>query len=225
MSGPGAQRWRVTFRRDGAARGLPSREACALLEAGLSASGLPLLMTDGAMPRPRLVSGPPVAPPLVADEELFEFYLAIRRTRYEVRTALERIMPADHAVLDLDDVWVGAPSLSASLVAADYRVALGSDVDRQTLTGAVAALLSAARIERERDRGGRVSTYDLRELIDDIRVVPVSDGAALEMRLRIDQQRGLGRPDEVLAALHDLTGVAFRPILPIVRGRLHLSSA
>ena len=83
-------------------------------------------------------------------------------------------------------------------------------------------LLTASSLPRTRDKGGQRVAYDLRPLLADISVieVPVSTpddlaGPAasernlvqLRIRVRYDPERGVGRPEEVLAALAAIAGV------------------
>jgi len=225
MSGPAVQRWRVVYTRHGAAVGLAQRDAAAAWEAAIAAGGLPVAISEGARPRPRLMFGPPLSAGFVADEELVDLFLVERLAIEQARGALERSLPAGHVLIGLHDVWIGAPSLAASVVAADFRVELGETVDDPAVSVALDALIEADRIPRERQRGGRVSTYDLRPLIDVVRIVRGDAGSTLEMRLRIDQQGGTGRPEEVLAAMLEMSGLVLKPRAPIARGRLYLSPA
>jgi radical SAM-linked protein len=225
MSASAVQRWRVSYRRDGAAARLAQREATAALEAAVVASGMPLAVGETAKGRPRLMFGPPVSAGIVATEELIDVFLTERLERRIVRERLEGALPAGHLILDLHDVWVGGPSLAASVVGADYRVMLGTRADVGPLGAAIEDLLGAERIERQRDRGGIVATYDLRPFVEHLRLIHAAEGVVLEMRLGIDQQRGIGRPEGVLADLRERSGLVLDPIGPIVRGRLHLSPA
>jgi len=68
------------------------------------------------------------------------------------------------------------------------------------LEARVAALQQATALPRERKRDKEVRRYDLRPLIEDLRVERSAQGISLWMRLRADPS-GTGRPDEVLAAL------------------------
>jgi len=225
MSGPLVQRWRVAYRRLGAATSLAHRDASAAWEAAITGSGLPIAMSDSQTPRPRLMFGPPPPSGTVADEELLDLFLLQRVTVAGVRAALAAARPPDHELIDVHDVWIRAPSLAASVLAADYLVGLEASVDEPTVSAAIDALLAADRIERTRERADRVSTYDLRPLVEKLGLVRHEVGARLEMRLVIDQQSGTGKPNEVMAVMREMTGLALEPVGPIVRSRLRLSPA
>jgi radical SAM-linked protein len=174
--------------------------------------------SGGFSARPKLVFAAPLQLGMLAEHELADLYLAERLTAPALRSRLTSGMPAGYRVVDLHDVWVGAPALAPQLVAADYRMTLFG-VEREELASAAARLMAAERLRRERRRESKTVAYDLRPLIIDLQVrapdpaavAPdgVSAGAAgLWMRLRHSQERGSGRADEIVAALADELGLA-----------------
>ena len=220
------QRWRVAYRRDPEAAGLPQREEAAAWEAALRETGLPLAEAAGPRPRPRLAFGPPLPLAMIAELELVDIYLAARQPRAEVRRRLTSALPVGHVLIDLHDVWLGEPPLAGRVVAADYRVELLgplSSAARARLNPAVDALLGARSLPRERRRGDRSIAYDLRPLLLDLALADLpSGGPVLRMRLRFDPEAGVGRPDEVLAALSEASGAELTAAR-VVRERLWLT--
>ena len=227
------QRWRVVYRRRPDAPLLQQREQLAAWEASLVVSGLPLAGLDLRIPRPRLVFAAPLAVGMAAERELVDLFLVDRWPVAEVRVRLAGSLPAGHELIDMYDVWLGQPPLSGQVVAADYRVevgvAEGGGPDRAALRSACARLLGASTLPRTRDKGGRSIPYDLRRLVADVEVVAgggaVASSARLELRIqtRFDPDRGVGRPEEVLAALSELAGVLLQA-RSIVRERLRLTA-
>ncbi len=213
------QRWRLIYRRQPDAPPLPQRDQLAAWEAALVASGLPLAGLDLATPRPRLVFAASLAVGLPAERELLDLFLVDRRSVAEVRERLAGSLPTGHELIDVHDVWLGAPPLSGQVVAADYRVRVttidGVVPDATALAVNIQDLLAAAALPRTREKGGRSIPYDLRPLVARIEVepgdaatVPVPGSAVqLRIRTRFDPERGVGRPEEVLAALSELAGV------------------
>ncbi|HYM83823.1 MAG TPA: TIGR03936 family radical SAM-associated protein [Candidatus Dormibacteraeota bacterium] len=219
-----AQRWRLVYRRGPAAAATAQRAELEAWEVTFAASGLPLLASGGAQPRPRLAMPPPLPTGLTGDAELLEFQLHDRRPAPVVRAALAEVLPWDHAIVDLFDVWAGLPPLPALVVAMDYTVDLAAARPLERLEGAIAALLAAPRLERTRQRGDRATTRDLRPFIlalaaetdgsarPDAGVVtkvgePADDRVALRMRLAVHPEQGTARPDDVVAALADGAGM------------------
>jgi radical SAM-linked protein len=214
------QRWRIVFRRDAGADALAQRDVTATWEAGFVASGLPLA-TAGR--RPRLVFGAPLPVGIAAERELADLFLAEVRPAHQVRAGLSAALPRGYELIDLFDVWLGAPSLASSVAGADYRVAVGGfDGPIAELEAGAGALLAARSLPRERKKGGGSVRYDLRPLLLDLAVAAPGPPPELRIRTRIDSSVGAGRPDEVVAALSDRVG---RPLVvaSTVRERLLLA--
>jgi radical SAM-linked protein len=205
------QRWRVRFRRRPDAPALPQREQMAAWEASMVAGGLPLAGLDNAEPRPRIVIAAPLTVGMAAEGELVDLFVVERLAVAEVRMRLAESLPAGHELIEVHDVWLGEPSLSGRVAAADYRlelVATPDPPDRAALENACARLLAAPTLPRTRDKGGRSVGYDLRPLVASIDVLEAAPGrvAGLRIRTRFDPEKGVGRPEEVLAALSELAG-------------------
>jgi radical SAM-linked protein len=221
------QRWRVRFRRRADAPPLPQREQLAAWEASLVAGGLPLVGLDLPIPRPRIVVAVPLGVGMAAEGELVDLFLVDRRTVDEVRAALAASLPAGHELVDLHDVWLGEPSLSGRVIAADYRLEVAripDTPDRATLETAIGQILRASTLPRTRDKGGRSVAYDLRPLLAGIDVLPATpeEPTTLLIRTRFDPERGVGRPEEAFAAIAERIGVPLE-IGSIVRERLILA--
>jgi radical SAM-linked protein len=200
---PARQRWRLVVAvpapgGHGAAEPAAEPAAGRSWPALLAASGLPLA-GEGAG-RGRVSPAAPLPLGVAGEREVVDFYLSTRLPAAEVRRAMAAALPSGASLVDLRDVWVGAPSAPAAVVAADYRVLLAGP-PRWRLEGAVLALLGAAALPRERRREKKASVYDLRPLILGLEVRSSDGGGAtLAMRLR-HAPDAVGRPDEVVAAL------------------------
>jgi radical SAM-linked protein len=188
----------------------------------LVASGLPLAGEGG---RGRAVVAAPLLLGTAGEREIVDLFLAERRPVAAVRSAIAAALPADWALADLHDVWVGAPSAPSALVAAEYRVVV-TGAPRWAVMGAALALLAAPALPRERRREKRTTSYDLRPLILDLAVRAAdAGGVTVGMRLR-HVQDAVGRPDEVVAALGEPPAAPLATPLvvrSIVRERLVLA--
>ena len=211
------QRWRIVFARNEEARYLAHLDAVTQWERAFRRGAIPVATTGGFNARPKLVFAAPLQLGMLAEHELADLFLAERLTAPALRERLTAGMPAGYRVIDLHDVWIGAPALAPQLVAADYRMTL-LGVEREDLASAATRILSAARLPRERRRETKTVAYDLRPLIIELRVRDADAGAVAEdgapagaaelwMRLRHSQERGSGRADEVVAALADELGM------------------
>ncbi len=197
------QRWRIVFGRSAAAVSLPHREVVEALEDRLLATPLPIVTDVRRAHRPRLAFGAPLPLGMIVDRELMDVWLFERRPIGEVRAGLASALPAGYELADLYDVWLGAPALPASVSGAEYSVILADPIDVPALRQGVLRLLAADHLPRERTKGCGTVSYDLRPLLSGLEVGPSGE---LRIQVRFDPARGSGRPEEVVAALAEVTG-------------------
>jgi hypothetical protein len=224
---PGAeprQRWRLVVARSADAPEAGQREVAGRWTEALEAAGLPLAGADAARSRQRVSFGAPLPIGMVAERELIDVVLVERWPIWRVREALMAHLPEGWRLVDLFDVWLAGPPLAGQVAAADHRIELeGSpDIDFELLRRAAAELLEADRLPRDREKGGRTVTYDLRPLLIDVGVEP-GPPPIVRTRTRFHPELGTGRPEEVLGALADRVGAGL-PTRSIVRERLVLAA-
>jgi radical SAM-linked protein len=243
MTNEPRQRWRLVVARDAAACDLVHRDVIAAWEAGLRASGMPLCMSEAATPRPRISFAAPAPVGVLAERELIDIVLTELLLIHDVRAAVEAGAPLGYRSVDLYDVWLAAPSLASLVTAGDYRASVtpgagGGVVPAESgparleaaeIEAAIGALLAALRIERVRSKGHGDVIVDIRPHLQQLRLVATpaaapSSGGSFElwMRLRLGGEGGVGRPEEVVAALGDQLG---RRLIPgrLVRERIVLA--
>lgn len=203
------QRWRLTLRVPAcAAPGERPAGARAWSDA-LLAAGLPVAVAPGGE-HARVTPAAALPLGISGEREIVDVLLADRLPVAEVRARLAAALPADVELVDIHDVWLGAPAAPAAVRAADYRVTAAGAL-AAAVRAAAANLLAAPSLRRERQREKRTTTYDLRPLLDRLEVVAWDDGAPggpagiLRMRLR-HAPEAVGRPEEVLAALAEVVG-------------------
>ena len=196
----------------------------------LDGIGLPLAGDPG---KGRVVPAAQLPLGFVGEREILDVILGARLTLVEVRERVMAGLPAPVELVELHDVWVGAPSASAATVAADYRVLLAG-VPAPELRLAAESLLAASVLPRERHREKKTQSFDLRPLILAISVsaavppagaAPDAPSTLLRVRLR-HRPDAVGRPEDVVSALGEPPapplGGEIR-ILGIVRERLLLA--
>ncbi len=216
------QRWRLVLAR-AAIEDVAQREQQAAWEEALLGCGLPFAGLDLPRPRPRFAIAAPLATTIPGEAELLDLFLVERLPAWQVREALEPAIPPGWRLVEAYDVWLGEAALPGRVVASVYRARLGvrGDAGTNTLRDAVAALLEAPTLVRERRKGDGTVRYDLRPFIDRLALEPAGDGVVLRMTLRHDPEKGVGRPDEVIAALGEAAGATLAPA-ELVRERLEL---
>ncbi len=213
----GIQRWRIAFRRAAPALELGPPEIARAWEAALAEAGVPVVLSAAAKPRPRLTFAAGLPPGRVAEHELLDVVLAERWPLARLRTALAAALPEGLGIVDLYDVWLGAPSVSAALSATTHRVTVDGASPAQ-LAHATGALLERPTLERTRAKSAeRQTTYDLRPLI--LELETRSGSMVVRMLLRASSDGPSGRPDEVVLALGEVIGRELE-LVDLVRDRL-----
>jgi radical SAM-linked protein len=220
------QRWRLVLARGPLEADAGQREQLAAWERALTESGLPVAGLDATPARPRFAVAAPLSASIAGEAELVDVWLVERVPAWQVREALDTSMPPAHRLVEAYDVWLGAPALPGQVTASVYRAeAVHEDVDVAALASACGAVLESTTLERERPKGSGIVRYDLRPFIEALAVDGGGDRVILHMTLRHDPERGIGRPDEVLAALTDRMGGSAPRVTSLVRERLVLASS
>ena len=172
-------------------------------------SGLPAFVPTGRA-RARVAFGAPLSVGLVAEAELADIVLTEFEPTWRVRDALVAQLPVGWRLVDLYDVWLGAPPLAGQVIAADYRIDVAGAAAAE-IAAAAAALLAADRLPRERQKGATTVAYDLRPLVADLGVVAAGPPVVIRAGRGSIRNSGTGRPAEVVAALGDPLGTSAHP--------------
>jgi radical SAM-linked protein len=223
------QRWRIAFRRGSPALELGPPEIARAWETALAAAGIPVVMSAAATPRPRLTFAAPLPPGRLAEHDLADVVLGERWSIPRLRAALRAALPAGLELVDLYDVWLHAPALTAALGAMSHRATV-TGAPLADLSTAAAKLLAAGRLDRTRTKGTEQRpTYDLRPLILGLEVSagvavtgPAGTPSTVRMVLRTSSDGPSGRPDELLLALGEAAGQPLE-LVELVRERLWTS--
>ncbi len=217
------QRWRLVLARAAIPPEAAGREQLASWETALAGCGLPVVGLDLAKPRPRFALAAPLAAAVPGEAELLDIWLIERVPAWRAREAISAALPAVWRLVDIHDVWLGEAALPGRVAASVYRATLAAGpVTASTLRLAAAGLLAETTLPRERRKGETIVAYDLRPFLDGIGVADEPDGGVVvTMTLRHDPERGVGRPEELLAALGERAGATLAPA-SLVRERLVL---
>jgi hypothetical protein len=114
----------------------------------------------------------------------------------DFQTRLQAALPPGIIIQSTVQVDESAPALQTQVTASEFDVTLLDEIDADTLTRRLSAVLEADSIPRER----RGKPYDLRPLIQSLTFSPA--GLVETLRLRLTAREGAtGRPEEVLDVL------------------------
>jgi hypothetical protein len=220
------QRWRLVLERDAIEPGAAGREQLSSWEVALAGCGLPVAGLDTPRPRPRFAPAAPLAASVPGEAELLDVWMIERVPAWRAREALTAAMPAGYRLVELYDVWLGEAALPGRVAASVYRATIAGDRSAaDAMRAAAAALMAETSLPRERRKGEATIAYDLRPFLGGIEVTGAVDGGVvITMTLRHDPEKGVGRPEETLAALGERAGVALVPET-LVRERLVLGDS
>jgi radical SAM-linked protein len=177
---------------------------------------------DLPRPRPRFALAVPLSASIAGEAELLDLFLVERLPAWRVREAIAASLPPGFRLVDAFDVWLGEGALPGRVVASVYRARFdAAGLGPERLGAAARALLDAPSLVRERRKGETSVGYDLRPFIGALEITATGDAVILRMTLRHDPEKGVGRPDELLAALGEAAGLTLEPV-ELVRERIEL---
>jgi len=186
------QRIRVRFAKQGDLRFLSHHDLMRCWVRALRRSGLPLRMTEGFNPRPRVSFPLPLGVGVAGTDETMSFQLRAWLAPHQVWNRLAPHLPAD---LPLRAVQAGAVGKTDQVEWVRYRVTV-PEADAAELDRKVAGLLAAEHWPIQRTRKGRSKVVDIRPYVLALNV----QGSDLVMQLKVTPT-GTARPDEILEAL------------------------
>ena len=196
-----AQRVRLRFSRGAEAAEIGHLDLARCWERALREAGIAVSYSQGKSRQPRITVAAGLAAGVTSDGELLDAVLA---EFADPATLLERVqphLPPGIALREVREVGMGLPSLPSAVRWADYEVDVPLARDVTDATQAVSLFMATSSFPWVDTRGEKTRDYDLRPLVQELRVEPGAEGSArLRMRLRCDAS-GVGRPDQVVKAL------------------------
>jgi radical SAM-linked protein len=199
------QRLRLTFRKTGATRYIGHLDLARTLERSLNRAQIPIAYTQGFNQRPRMALAAALPLGYLSECEMADIFLLERMEPEAARQQMMSKMAPGIEIWRVEEVEMNSPALQTLTAVTTYTVLLLDPTDSAALQQRVDNLFATETIIRKR----RDKEYDLRPLIESIRLAQTeSDGVQLDMCLAM-QPGKTGRPDEVLLAL-DLDPMAAR---------------
>jgi radical SAM-linked protein len=172
------------------------------LERALRRARLPLELTQGHNPHPKMSFGPPLPLGATGEAEVFSLHLAEPLTAEALQERLGAQLPAG---LDLTDVWI-VPGYKkketfGDIDVAAYRVTVETDLSIAEIDARLQDLLARAEITVERGGERPEREVDLRPHLLSLRAEATGeDEVTLTMRLRTGSHGG-ARPQEIVVLL------------------------
>lgn len=196
-------RCRMTFSKTSAMQYTGHLDLNRTLERTIRRANLPLAYSQGFNPRPKMMIASALPLGYTSEHELVDIWFKEEMPVKKIGQAMKKAVPPGIEVLKMEVVDLKAPKMQTSIQSATFEVTL---LDRaENLDEKVSELLAREEIMREKVRKKKkrkkIRTYDLRELIFGVKVLPEKNNLQrLEMHLRAGEGT-TGRPDDVLDEL------------------------
>ena len=176
---------RITYRKLGKVRFLGHLDMARLWERGLRKAAVPVAMSAGFTPRPKVSFGLALPTGAESTVELFDVTLDDSRLEVagssfdlgELRSTLTDAMPPGIDVLDIDSHAPRAWSLQEDVTATTWVMAIDGG-SAEEMADRVDAVVASSEIWIERERKGERRRDDVRPGVLDLRVVDRGDWPA-----------------------------------------------
>lgn len=194
-SSAGAQRLRIIFRKGPEARFLSHLDLMATLEYAMRRAGLPLALSEGFSPRPRMSLASPLPVGYIGERELLEITLKEPLPPDDVRAVLGPALPEGIEIVEVLPIAATTKKAAARIVAAVYRVDLPQPIP--DLTARVAVLLGRSTLPVVETREDGIRTRDLRPLV---RAFDAVSPTSLRLAVALNEA-GTVRPEQILTLM------------------------
>jgi radical SAM-linked protein len=191
-------RIRVTFAKNGALRYVGHLDLHKMWERVTRRAGLSLAYSQGFHPSPKIQLAAALPLGFSSRCELVDLWVEGETDLERLPSELQEAVPPGLKILNVAEVEEKSPPLQTQILSAEFEAVLSIDKNSSGLDKKLSTLLQADTLPRER----RGKAYDLRPLIDELRLLdPEAEGLS-RLFMRLSARDGAtGRPEEVLDAL------------------------
>lgn len=201
------QKLRLRYAKRGRMRFISHRDFVRAFERAVRRAAVPVAFSSGYHPRPRISYAGAAPTGASSDAEFLELSLTRRVDPDQVRIALDATLPDGLSILDAQTARSGA--LGDTLEASHWIIDLG-EIGSENVVAAIEIFLAADQVEVQRMTKRGLRTFDCRAAVVGLAVreeARFDPGCAI---LDVVVRHGTPsvRPDDVLAGLRDIGGLA-----------------
>jgi radical SAM-linked protein len=212
-------RLRIRFKRGQEVKYISHLDIIRVWVRAFRRAGIEPAYSEGFNPHPRISLAAPLATGVTGDAELMDVYINDSISPHNFTEAVNSQMPAGMEILNTFQVDCALPSLQAQVTSAEYMVEITADRGVDCIRQALTEMLAKEQFPWQHECDTGIKSYDLRPLIEDLWLESSADNiAVVGMRLVCDN-RGSGRPEQVIKAL------GFERPLSVHRSRLILKTS
>lgn len=176
--------YRIEYAKIDQARWLSHLELLRTLIRALRRTGLPLLLSQGFNPHPRISCGPSLGVGVAGLREYLDVDLTAGIPLQEGLNSLRQQLPRGLEIRAMMELPPSAPGLGKSINSAWYRLALPPEQDAAAWRQAVERLVfGALPLHYRRPKDGKL--FDVRSALAACRLVPEGDGLFLDILVEL----------------------------------------
>ncbi len=195
---------RLRYAKRGRIRFISHRDVARAFERALRAAAVPVAVTEGFSPRPRVSFGPALALGYESDAEYLDVALRTPAATEGLGVAVSAALPAGLVVTGVAELAPRAPALAEAVTHHTWELTLrpagpGRAVPVATVSERVAHLRAAPVWEVSRERKGGTTVVDVRPGLERIEVREAGP-AQVVVELVVGAGTEAPRPTEVIAA-------------------------
>jgi radical SAM-linked protein len=195
------QRLRLNFSRGEELKFISHLDLIRLWQRAFNRAGIAVAYSEGFNPHPRISLAAPLALGVTSEAELMDIVLARFVSPHAFTAAVSRQLPGGIAIRQTYNAPLTMPSMQSQVRFAEYTVGLAIKKGRGDIEAAINDLMEKDSLPWQHQRDTGPHKYDLRALIEDIRLIDWRERyVTIGMKLRCDSG-GSGRPEQVAAAL------------------------
>ncbi len=195
------QRLRIRFSRGQEIRFISHLDMMRLWERALRRAQILLAYSEGFSPHPRISLAAPLPVGVTSEAEFMDVFVIKPVSPHWFTSVVSQQLLSGMEILGVYQIALTMPSLQSQVRYAEYRVEVETEEGPKDVESAVSDLLSVEHLPWHHQRDTGLRSYDLRALIDDLRLVDsYHSHYTISMRLRCGSG-GSGRPEQVTSAL------------------------
>jgi radical SAM-linked protein len=211
---PTVQRLTIRYAKRGRMRFASHRDVARAIERGVRRAGLPVAYSAGFSPHPRISYSGGAPTGCASEAEYLELALTRRLEPDDVCRRLDAALPDGIDVVEV--MAADGRSAGTQIEASDWEV-IWPGVPADAAASAVAEFLATSSFEVQRLTSKGTRTVDARAAVMSL-VMTNPTGGCVVLRMVVRQMTPSVRPDDILAALSQLS--ALRPASPPLVTRL-----
>lgn len=195
------QRLRIKFSRGPEIKFISHLDIVRLWQRAFNRAGIQIAYSTGFSPHPKISLAAPLPLGVTSEAELMDIFCIKGVAPHFFVSAVNQELPPGLTVDKVYPISFDLPSLQSQISLAEYRVELDTEKGPPDIKTAISTLLALEHLPWQHQRDTGPHQYDLRILINDIRVIEWNPPVGILGMKLLCGNSGSGRPEQVAAAL------------------------